>query len=48
VRRLPDILASLVGEEERQAAEDRLADRRRKQAVAILDAALDAVRRAAG
>jgi phenylpyruvate tautomerase PptA (4-oxalocrotonate tautomerase family) len=46
VRRLPDILAFLVGEEERQVAEDRLAERRRTQAVAILDAALEAARRA--
>ena len=42
VRRLPDILAYLVGEHERQVAEDKLADRRRKEAVAILAAVLDA------
>jgi len=44
VRRLPDILAYLVGEHARQAAEHRLADRRRKNAVAILDAAGDGAR----
>lgn len=39
VLRLPDILAYLLGEDKRQLAEERLADRRRETAVAILDAA---------
>jgi phenylpyruvate tautomerase PptA (4-oxalocrotonate tautomerase family) len=37
VLRLPDILAYLVGEDERQLAEERLTERRREAAAAILD-----------
>jgi phenylpyruvate tautomerase PptA (4-oxalocrotonate tautomerase family) len=39
VRRLPDILANIVGEHERQVAVVKLAKRRRQTAVTILDAA---------
>jgi phenylpyruvate tautomerase PptA (4-oxalocrotonate tautomerase family) len=44
IRRLPDILAFLVGEHERPAAEAKLAARRRKHALAVLEAAADAAR----
>jgi phenylpyruvate tautomerase PptA (4-oxalocrotonate tautomerase family) len=37
VRRLPDILADLVGEHERQNAEQRLANRRQRAAIAMFD-----------
>jgi len=41
VRRLPDILTYLVGEDARQAAVNKLADRRRRTAIAIIDAVRD-------
>jgi phenylpyruvate tautomerase PptA (4-oxalocrotonate tautomerase family) len=47
IRRLPDIQAFLAGEHERKVGEERLARRRRDKAHAILEGALDAVRRAA-
>ena len=44
IRRLPDILAFLVGENEGKAAAERLANRRRNAAIAILRTALEAAR----
>ncbi len=48
VRRLPDILANIVGESERPNAERKLADRRRKTAVDVLEAVVDAARQTVG
>ena len=48
IQSLPDILAFIVGEHERPAAEAKLADRRRSNGLAVLEAALDAVRGGVG
>jgi phenylpyruvate tautomerase PptA (4-oxalocrotonate tautomerase family) len=48
IQSLPDILAFIVGEHERPAADAKLADRRRNNALAVLEVALDAVRGRAG
>jgi phenylpyruvate tautomerase PptA (4-oxalocrotonate tautomerase family) len=48
IRPLPDILGFIVGEHERSAAEAKIAARRRKNAVVMLAAALDAAREGAG
>lgn len=42
IRRLPEILSFIVGEDERKPAEQRLAQRRRETALALLAAARDA------
>ncbi|HZS33344.1 MAG TPA: hypothetical protein VFC42_08205 [Methylomirabilota bacterium] len=44
VRRLPDILAFLAGEDARRAGEAKLAERRRQTATAIVETARGAVR----
>lgn len=46
VRRLPEILGLLVGEGGKRQAEERLAGRRRLKAIALLEEALHAARRA--